>query len=154
MGTMTRRSFVAAMCLGVTATAWADEPEEKPKGKLEIRRAETKAAEGLTEARVPGSKEKIYLHKEVEASNADIAKATVEVDKSFNPAVGLEFTKAGAKKMAALSADHMNKPLAILIDGKVVTAPVIRAKLADKVQITGNFSKAEVEALAKALNTK
>jgi preprotein translocase subunit SecD len=119
--------------------------------KVEIRRAETKAAEGLTEATVVGSENKVYLHKEAELNGADIAQVGVTTDKDGNPAVEMTLTKDGAKKLAKLSEDHKDKPLAILVDGKVVNAPIVRATLGDKVVITGKFTKAEAEKLAKKI---
>ena len=56
--------------------------------------------------------------------------------------------------MEALSEKHLDKPLAILIDGKVVSAPVVRVKVSDKAQINGKFTKDEVENLVKAINAK
>ena len=47
----------------------------KPVNKVEFRRAELTPAEGLIEATVVGSNKKVYLHKTVEISTADIAQA-------------------------------------------------------------------------------
>ena len=154
MRTMTRRSLLAAACFGLAVPVWAGLPDEKPKVKIEFRRAETKNADGLTEAVVPGSADKIYLHKKADATNEDIAEARVGIDNAFNPAVDILFTKEGAKKMEALSEKHLDKPLAIMVDGKVVSAPVVRGKVSDKAQITGKFTKEEVENLVKAINAK
>jgi preprotein translocase subunit SecD len=41
-----------------------------------------------------------------------------------------------------------------VINGKVVSAPVIRAKIAERAQITGDFTKEELEKIAKAINEK
>jgi preprotein translocase subunit SecD len=146
--------MLAVLCAGFAVPVWAEKPDEKPKVKVEFRRAEAKNADGLTAAVVAGTTDKIYLHKAVEATNADIAEARVALDNAANPAIDILFTKEGAKKMEALSEKHQDKPLAILIDGKVVSAPVIRAKFSDKAQITGKFTKEEVEALVKAINAK
>jgi preprotein translocase subunit SecD len=146
--------MLAAACLGFAVPVWAAKPDEKPKVKVEFRRAETKNADGLTPATIAGTDEKIYLHKTADATNADIADARVGVDGACNPAIDVTFTKEGAKKMEALSEKHQDKPLAILIDGKVVSAPVVRAKFSDKAQITGKFTKEEVEKLVKAINAK
>src|SRR5262245_59698235 len=80
--------------------------DEKPKVKVEFRRAETEAAKGLTEVTVAGSDRKIYLHKSVEATNEDIAKAKVAEDGKKNIVIEIEFTKDGAKKIAAASKQH------------------------------------------------
>jgi preprotein translocase subunit SecD len=154
MRTMTRRSLLAAACLGLAVPVWAQKPDEKPKGKVEFKRAETKPADGLAEATVEGTRQKVYLPKKADATNADIARVSAGLDGDLNPAIDVVFTKEGAKKMEALSEEHKDKPLAILIDGKVVSAPVVRAKFSDRAQITGKFTKEEVEALVKAINAK
>src|SRR5207244_10186356 len=146
-------SVFAAACLALAPPA-IGKPDEKPKVKVEFRRAETKNADGLTPATIAGTDEKIYLHKTADATTADIADARVGVDGACNPAIDVTFTKDGAKKMAALSEKHQGKPLAVLIDGKVVSAPVVRAKFSDRAQITGQFTKEEVEKLVKAINAK
>ena len=83
MITMTRAAVLAVASLGFAATAWADKPDDKPKVKIEFRRAETKPAEGLVEAAVPGSKEKIYLHKEADATSADIPRHRESTSRGF-----------------------------------------------------------------------
>jgi len=154
MRTMTRRSMLAAACLGLAMPVWAAKPDEKPKVKVEFRRAETKNADGLTPATVAGTDEKIYLHATADATTADIADARAAVDAAGNPVIEVTFTKGGAKKMEVLSEKHQGKPLAILIDSKVVSAPVVRVKFSDKAEITGKFTKEEVEKIVKAINAK
>jgi preprotein translocase subunit SecD len=151
-----RSAALAAASLGGAAelAPARARPDDKPKVKIEFRRAETKAAEGLTEATVPGSKQKIYLHKAADLTNADVAEATVGEDAGKKPTLDIKFTKEGVKKAATLSAEHRNKPVAIVINGKVVSAPVIRAKIAERAQITGDFTKEELEKIAKAINEK
>src|SRR5439155_25881752 len=69
--TALRACVLAVASFGFAVPAWADKPDEKPKVKIEFRRAETKPADGLTEAAVPGGKEKIYLHKTPDLTNED-----------------------------------------------------------------------------------
>jgi preprotein translocase subunit SecD len=139
---------VSALCALGTSFAVAADP---PRAKVEFRRAETKAAEGLTEAKIAGSDTKVYLHKEVELTNDEIAQASAVEDKDKAPGVEIVLTKEGAKKAAKLSEDHKDKPVAILVDGKVIAALTVRDKFGEKVAITGNFTKAEAEKLAKII---
>jgi preprotein translocase subunit SecD len=154
MHMLLRGILFAVACFGLTMATAPARPDEKPKVTVEFRLAETKPADGLTEATIEGTKDKIYLSKKAEVTNADIAKAGVGIDNALEPAVDLLFTDAGAKKMEVLTEKHLKKLLAIVIDGKVVSAPVIQSKFSDKCQITGKFSKEEVEKLVKAINGK
>jgi preprotein translocase subunit SecD len=152
MRSLFRGSLFAVACLSCVGPL-AARPDEK-KVTVEFRRAETKPADGLTEARIEGSKKKVYVPKKADATNADIAEARVAADNNFNPAIDITFTKEGAKKMEALSEQHRDKPLAIMIDGKVVSAPLVREKFSSRAQITGQFTKEEVERIVTALNRK
>jgi SecD/SecF fusion protein len=147
MGLPKMLAVVALAALGATLTLAA----EPPRAKVEFRRAETKTAEGLTEAPVVGSDTKIYLHKEVDLTGEDVASARVTEDKDAGPAVEIVFTKEGVKKAAKMSKEHADKPIAVVVDGKVIFAPVVKSELGEKIVITGKFTKAEAEKLAKSI---
>jgi preprotein translocase subunit SecD len=141
---------VAVVLVGV-ACATQLVAAEKPRVKVEIRRAERKPAEGLTEAVVTGTTDKVYLHKTVEAANEDIEAARVITDDQDRPALEIVFTKEGGKKMARVSGEHKDRPLAILVDGKVIAAPNVRARFSERALITGHFTKDEVEKIARGI---
>lgn len=131
----------------------AKAPEKAPV-KVEFRLAEEEAAEGLTEAVAPSSNRKIYLHKTAVATNADLASARVTEDSQQNPAIAITFTKDGAKKMQEVTEKHVGKPLAILVNGKVVSAPTIRSAVSGEAQIVGLFTTEEVEKIVDSINGK
>jgi len=154
MVSLSRASLVVIMSLGYATQVWGDKPADKPRVKVEIRRAESEPADGLSEATVAGTNDKVYLHKSAELTNEDIAEARAAVDGQQKPVVEIVFTKEGAKKMAKLSEQHQNKHLAILVDGKVISAPIIRARISERALIAGKFTKDDVEKLAKEINGK
>jgi preprotein translocase subunit SecD len=127
--------------------------DDKPKTKVEFRRAETAAAEGLTEATVAGTTDKVYLHKTADLTAQDLASAAV-TGEAKQPVIEVTFTEAGAKKAAKMSADHLDKPVAVVVGGKVLAAPVVRAKLGASIRISGRFSADEAKAIAKAIGGK
>jgi preprotein translocase subunit SecD len=47
------------------------------------------------------------------------------------------FTDDGAKKMAALSATRLGQPIAFLLDGKLIWAPVVRARIEREAVLNG-----------------
>jgi outer membrane lipoprotein-sorting protein len=148
--------------------ASAAKPAPKPGVKVEFRRAENQPGEGLIEAAVAGTAQKVYLHVSADVTNADIAEARAGLDSREKPAVEITFTEEGAKKMAKLTAEHRNRPLAILVDGKVIGAPplaiqvdskvlgapVVRDTISQKAQITGNFTLEEVDRIVRGINGK
>lgn len=141
--------FLVGMQL--TGTVRAEEKDKEKTVRIEFRRAETEPGKDLTEAQVAGSTKKVYLHKTVEIEVIDVASAKLIEDSQMNPAIELVFTKEGAKKMASLSEKQMGKPIAILIDGKVVSAPIVRASISQKAQITGKMTKEEAEKIVRSI---
>ena len=69
------------------------------------------------------------------------------------PAVSIKFDAIdGTRKIAELSAKYLHKQFAMVLDGKVLSAPVFQAVLNDgNAQITGNFTMEEATELALLL---
>lgn len=151
MPALTRRAALAALALSVPGLAVRADEKDKP--AVEFRRAETAPAPGLTEATVAGTKAKVYLHKGADLTAADVA--TVEVTGDGDAlALEITFTAEGAKKAARLSEGHADKPVAIVVGGKVVAAPVVRARLGSAVRVSGSFTRDDVRPLVEAVRGK
>tara|TARA_B100000315_G_C14592033_1_gene596428 strand:+ start:4610 stop:6190 length:1581 start_codon:yes stop_codon:yes gene_type:complete len=68
------------------------------------------------------------------------------------PIVNFRFDTLGGKKFADVTRANVNRPFAVVLDGKVITAPVIREPiLGGSGQISGNFTIAEAQDLALLL---
>jgi preprotein translocase subunit SecD len=154
MALLTQIVCVSLASLTCTPQASADKPDKRPRVRLELRRAEAEPAEGLTEATVAGTTKKVYLHKEADATNEDVAGARATEDIRGRPSIEITFTEAGAKKMARLCEQHHKRPLAIVVDGKVISAPIVYGKFSTKAEITGMFTKEEAERIVKAITGK
>ncbi len=110
--------------------------------------------EGFVLARSQDDNEPLLLEKEAALTGSAIKNASVRFSQSdFNaPVVGLEFSADGAKKFADLTAANVNKRLAIVLDGKVQSAPRIREAIpSGEAVITGRFSVDEAQDLALIL---
>jgi preprotein translocase subunit SecD len=147
------------LCIALIRVVCASDSTDRPGMGVEFRRAEVEPADSLTQATVQGSGQKIYLHKDADLTSADVAvarvvKADVLGDRKETFSVDVQFTKQGANRMAVLSQEHHGKPLAILFDGKVISAPLIMSPLSETVVIAGGFTDAEAKRLADALNQK
>ena len=57
----------------------------------------------------------------------------------------------GSQALAKATSEHRGKRLAIVFNGKVISAPIIQSKISTKAVITGNFTKEEVEDIVKAI---
>ena len=120
--------------------------------RFEVRLAEDRPATGLREAKVSGSDRSIYVHDDVIVTNSDIAVARVAPGgRPSEYYVAIEFNSSGAEKMRAATANHIGKPIAILLDGQVVMAPVLRTLIGASARITGNFTRAQAERIVKGI---
>jgi preprotein translocase subunit SecD len=122
---------------------------------FEMRLAETQPAAGLVEAEVPDSSTKVYLHREAIVTNADVVGARVISGiTSVNFNVAVTFNSAGAAKMARATASHIDKPVAILINGRVIAAPIVRSQITDQAVISGDFDNSQASAIAAGLTRR
>ncbi len=83
----------------------------------------------------------------------DLKTAYVGVDEFGQPAVNFELKSEAAEKFGEFTEKNIGKRLAIVLDNKVVSAPVIRSRISDRGQITGNFTVEEAQDLALILRT-
>lgn len=91
---------------------------------------------------------------QTDLTGADLKGAMVEFDqKNSKPVVALQFTDAGAKKFEDLTAKNIGKPLPIILDNAVISAPIVQDKISGgSAVITGSFTTEEAKNLAIQLN--
>jgi hypothetical protein len=123
--------------------------------RFEVRLAEDHQAAGLREARVSGSDRVVYLHQEIIVTNSDVAQSrVVQGDDPSRFGVGVELTAAGGQKMRHATANHVGRPVAVLIDGDVVTAPVLRGPISTSAVISGDYTQAEAERIVNGIGIR
>ncbi|MBW2123511.1 MAG: protein translocase subunit SecD, partial [Deltaproteobacteria bacterium] len=93
------------------------------------------------------------LEKEAKVTGADLKDARVGYDEYGQIAVNFELNSKGAKRFGLLTGKNIGKRLAIVLEGKVQSAPVIRSKITDRGQITGNFTPEEAQELQIVLRS-
>ncbi len=72
---------------------------------------------------------------------------------SGNPSVSLEFNPDGTQKFARITSENIGRPLAIFLDGQLLTAPTVQTVISDgKAVISGNFTLDEAKHLTIQLN--
>jgi len=94
----------------------------------------------------------LLLKKEAELNGSGLKDAYIGIDSNGFPEVRLEFNREGAKKFARVTGTNIEKRLAIVLDGRVQSAPVIKDCISGgKAQITGRFTMDEAKDLAIVL---
>jgi hypothetical protein len=122
-----------------------------PAVRLEFRPGFQSPGPGLTQMTVPGSDTPVYISDEGVLSNADVESARV-VEGPHGPQIEIVFTKAGAQRFASATESNLMEPLAIFVDGQLLSAPIVREKISGgKAIITGRFSKEEAERIANGI---
>ncbi len=94
--------------------------------------------------------EKYLIEKRVLVSGADLVDAQPGFDqRTSEPIVSFRFNSSGARKFAEATQANVGKPFAIVLDNKVISAPVIREPiLGGSGQISGSFTVQSANDLA------
>lgn len=81
--------------------------------------------------------ERLYLlKKQVELEGKFLTDAKPSFDQFRKPIVNFQLTREGGRKFARLTGANINKGLAIVLDGRVESAPEIQSRIQDRGQIT------------------
>jgi preprotein translocase subunit SecD len=93
------------------------------------------------------------VQKRAALTGAYLTDAVVQIDSQYNePYVSITFDKKGARLFERVTAENVNKRLAIVLDNTVYSAPVIQEKIAGgQARITGSFTAEEARDLAIVL---
>ncbi len=89
-----------------------------------------------------------------EITGADVASARLAFNSlDGSPVVGIEFTPEGAQKFEKLTEENVGKALPIVLDGVVISAPMVQEKIAGgRAQISGDFSIDQARELSIQIN--
>jgi preprotein translocase subunit SecD len=109
----------------------------------------------LREAPVGTQARIVYVHEEVIVTNEDVAQArAVPGSDATRAGVEVVFTPRGAARLHAATAAHLDRPVAVSIDGLVVMAPVVRSPIGERAIVTGDFSREEAERIVRGLTAR
>ncbi len=145
---------------GKVIAAWREAAEGKEKdayGQVAIREVPRRDKDGKEIKVLQFLVMKDPPEREVTGRFLTVARA--QNDENGRPAVGFNFNAIGAVRFQNLTgrnlpdtADGFKRRLAILLDGKVYSAPNLISRISNAGQITGNFDMKEVNELVGVLN--
>lgn len=99
-----------------------------------------------------GSTNSALLSKEVLLTGDHLTNASVGFGQYGDPIVQIEFDSEGAKAFDRITFQNIGKQMAIVLDGKIHSAPVIRDRIPNgHAQISGNFTNNEASDLSLVL---
>jgi len=86
-------------------------------------------------------------------TGSGLQSAVAQLDQSNKWAIRFELTSEGGQVFGPFTGSAIGKPMAIVLDGVVLSAPTIQARLDTGGTITGNFSQDEASTLALQLRS-
>lgn len=96
----------------------------------------------------------VPVYSRVEVSGESLKDSQADFDQHNMPVVTTVFDASGARRFAKLTTEHVNERFAIVLDGKVLSAPTIREPIpGGRGQISGGFSLQEAKDLAVLLRS-
>jgi len=106
----------------------------------------------MLDKKADGAEKSIALDRDALLTGGDISDARPAFDNMNQSYVTLNFNSRGAAIFERITGENVGKRLAIVLDGKVYSAPNIRERISGgRASITGGFSTAEAQDLAIVL---
>lgn len=145
---------------GKVVASWRDAAEGKESdthGRVAVREV-TRRGKGGKEVKVL---QFLVIQEPPEraVSGKFLTAARVQADKNGRPSVGFNFNSTGAARFSTLTGryqpdrtDGFSRRLAILLDGRIYSAPNLNDRIGSAGEITGNFDREEVQSLVGVLN--
>jgi preprotein translocase subunit SecD len=95
-----------------------------------------------------------YLVRKVAAvTGRDLRNARPSLDENNQPAVSFTLNNEGGRKFGNVTGDNVGRQLAIMMDGRVQSAPRIDSRISTDGRITGSFTNEEVQNLSLILRS-
>lgn len=149
----------ALKVIGETAMLEFVEAEWAPGDNLTKEQIETLGGKGAYLSKVQSMDnngnvvdEKPIILKKTVLTGADLKSASPGTDQYGKPIVNIEFTKKGTQLFREVTSRSVGKPLAILLDKKVISAPKVNEPIpSGRAYISGNFGVKEMHDLVVQL---
>jgi preprotein translocase subunit SecD len=95
-----------------------------------------------------------YLVRKVAAvTGRDLRNARPSLDENNQPAVSFSLSNEGARKFGKVTGENVGRQLAIILDGRVQSAPRIESRITNDGRITGSFTSEETQNLSLILKS-
>ncbi|MFY7895373.1 MAG: protein translocase subunit SecD, partial [Phycisphaerales bacterium] len=80
-----------------------------------------------------------------------VSRSYQSFDQKGRSAITFEMDPSGAKLLSQLTGAHLSEPMAVVLDDQVYTAPTLQGEIGSSGQITGEFSKEELDYIIRVL---
>jgi preprotein translocase subunit SecD len=93
------------------------------------------------------------LRRAAAVTGRDLRNARPSLDQNNRPAVSFTLNNEGARKFSTITSQNIGRSLAIVLDGRVQSAPRIEGRISTDGQIFGSFTQEEVQNLSLILRS-
>ncbi|MCX6549848.1 MAG: protein translocase subunit SecD [Acidobacteria bacterium] len=93
------------------------------------------------------------VRKTAVVTGRDLRNAKPSLDEVNRPAVSFSLNQDGARKFSKATGENIGRRLAIVLDGRVQSAPVIEGRISDEGRISGTFTAQETQDLSLVLRS-
>ncbi|HZR23483.1 MAG TPA: protein translocase subunit SecD [Vicinamibacterales bacterium] len=103
----------------------------------------------------PGDASTVYytVKKVAAVTGRDLRNARPSLDENNQPAVSFTLNNEGGRKFGKVTGENIGRQLAIILDGRVQSAPRIDSRITTEGRITGSFTNDEVQNLSLILRS-
>ncbi|MGE3509691.1 MAG: protein translocase subunit SecD [Vicinamibacterales bacterium] len=101
----------------------------------------------------PGSTVYYLVRRAAAVTGRDLRNARPSLDENNRPAVAFTLNNEGARKFGRVTGDNIGRQLAIVLDGRVQSAPEIQGRITNEGRISGSFTQEEVQNLSLVLRS-
>jgi SecD/SecF fusion protein len=124
--------------------------EERHKGKSAKEKADLQKSERETKAFK--ERKTVLVQKKPELSGKSVKRTIATLDpQNGGYMIAVELHGEYGDKMREITTTNLGKPFGIVIDGELISSPVIESAFGANFQITGNYSQQEAEEMANML---
>ena len=95
----------------------------------------------------------VHPEERMDVQGKDLAKVAWQLDPKGGNSVAFTLKPDGSKRFGRLTQRNIDKPMGIVLDGKLHSAPVINQRISKNGTITGDFSRLEIDDLIAQLNS-
>jgi preprotein translocase subunit SecD len=150
---------VVVLVLGLAGCGAKDTAEKTgaaPQGRefpVEFRAASDSPQPGYLKMNLYGTAREFYVSEKVDLAADIIAHAELDTLDANHPVVALTLTESGAAAFSELTRARIGKRVAIVVEGLLVSAPLVRAEITgDRAMIDGRFTLKEAERMVRKIN--
>ena len=117
--------------------------------------ADMQVVPGVAEAGEGGTSDTVYylVRRVAAVTGRDLRSARSTLDENNMPAVGFSLNREGARKFGNVTGSNIGRQLAIILDGRIQSAPRIESRITDEGRIHGTFTTQEAADLALVLRS-